>query len=63
MIINNSVDLLKAWPRLESPLVRSGAKLGRCSNARPSDYNTNPPSHYVEVSKQRVVAAFDQIDI
>ena len=26
-------------------------------------YNTDPPSHYVEVSKQRVMAVFDQIDI
>ena len=67
MTINNGVDLLKAWPRLDRSLVRSSARLGRRINARASDStldaSTITPSHYVEVSEQRVVAAFDQMDI
>ena len=57
-----SVDLLSVLQRLGRALVRTQAGLGRRTTARPGDL-TRLKMHNVEVSKQRVMAVFDQIDI
>ena len=62
MVGDISVDLLSVLQRLGRALVRTQAGLGRRTTARPGDL-TRLKMHYVEVSKQRVMAVFDQIDI
>jgi hypothetical protein len=75
MVSDISVDLLSVLQRLGRALVRTQAGLGWRTTARPGDltrlnfYLYNASSiilirhHTVEVSKQRVMAVFDQIDI
>ena len=62
MVGDISVDLLSVLQRLGRALVRTQAGLGRRTTARPGDL-IRLKMHYVEVSKQRVMAVFDQIDI
>ena len=62
MVGDISVDLLSVLQRLGRALVRTQAGLGWRTTARPGDL-TRLKMHYVEVSKQRVMAVFDQIDI